>query len=413
MTDVHPAPVELDRTGATRHAEHTRLHSYGTAAPVDILGVAAHAVTDPDELKRLLSGHQVTKDGRNHWPDFAQVAQTWPLSLWIAVENMFTAGGSRHRRLRRMIAPGFTVHRINRLAGVVDSLVSGLIEDLAADPSDTVDLRARLAEPLPIAVIGHLMGLTPDQITGFKHIVDGVFDTTLKSDEARANNQALEDVLSDLIAAKRAQEEPGDDLTSHLVRVRDNDSDGDGTGLTDEELLGTLVLMISAGYETTVNVIDQAITLLLSHPEQLDLIRAGGPGPTWADVAEETLRLEPAVTHVPLRFAVADIELSDGHRIAKGDAVLASIGAANVHPSWHGDTARRFDVARANKDHLAFGHGIHRCLGAPLARMEITSVLSALFERFPEIRLAVPAQELTPLPSLISNGHTTLPVHLR
>jgi cytochrome P450 len=235
--------------------------------------------------------------------------------------------------------------------------------------------------------------------------VDGVFDTTLDQAEAQANTARLYGVLDQLIAAKRAT--PGDDMTSLLIAARDDEGDGDR--LSPEELRDTLLLMISAGYETTVNVIDQAVHTLLTRPDQLALVRKGEV--TWGDVVEETLRHEPAVKHLPLRYAVRDIPLPDGRIIARGEAILASYAAANRHPDWHED-ADTFDATRTLKEHLAFGHGVHFCLGAPLARMEVTLALESLFGRFPDIRLADPAEELPPVPSLISNGHQRLPVLL-
>ena len=408
MPPQQPEPVVLDPTGACRHAEHTRLRAHGPTVPVDILGVTAHAVTDPALLKELLTSPDVSKDGRVHWPRFHEVVESWPLALWINVENMFTAAGGNHRRLRRMIAPAFSARRIAALTSTVESIVEGILDTLEARPAgETTDLRQHLAYPVPITVIGHLLGLPADRMDGFRAVVDGIFSTTLTAAQADDNNRALYEVISELVAAKRAA--PGEDLISHLIGVRD--SEGDGDGLTEGELLGTVVLVLSAGYETTVNVIDQAISLLLTHPEQRAQLSAGNA--TWTDAVEETLRLEPPVTHVPLRFAINPIHLPNGKSIARGDAILASLGAANVHPGWHGETASDYDITRASKDHLAFGHGMHFCLGATLARLEVTSVLRALFDRFPEIELAVPAAELKPLNSLISNGHQSLPVRLR
>jgi cytochrome P450 len=375
---------------------------------VDVLGVAARAINDPALLKQLLISPDVSKDGRAHWPAYGDVIQRWPLSLWVAVDNMFTAYGSNHRRLRRLVAPAFTARRVSALTSTVESIVVDVVDALEDLPADTiVDLRQHLAYPVPITVIGHLIGVPTGQLDGFRAIVDGVFDTTLTRSESEDNNRALFGIMSKLIADKRNA--PGDDLISHLISARD--SDGDGSGLTEQELLGTLVLILSAGYETTVNLIDQAISLLLVHPEQREYIQIGRA--TWGDVVEETLRLEPAVTHVPMRYAVNPIELPTGEVIERGEALLASLGAANVHPSWHGETARHFDITRPDKEHLAFGHGVHRCLGASLARLEVTTVLRELFDRFPSIELAVPAPALKPLHSLISNGHESLPVRLR
>ncbi|MCX2968410.1 MULTISPECIES: cytochrome P450 family protein [Streptomyces] len=398
----------LDPHGADHHAEHQALRARGAATRVDILGVTAWSVSEPGLLKHLLTSPDVSKDAKRHWPAFAEAVPDWPLALWVTAENMFTAYGSDHRRLRRMIAPAFSARRIAALEPVVQELVRGILDGLDALPAgEVVDLRAHLAHPLPIAVIGQLMGVPADQRTGFAALVDGVFATTLSTEEAAANATALYGLLDELIAAKRA--EPAEDLTSLLLAARDEE--GDGRALSDVELRDTLLLMVSAGYETTVNVIDQAVTSLLTDPEQLAHVRAGRCG--WHDVVEETLRHEPAVKHLPLRYALRDVSLPDGQTIRAGEAILASYAAANRHPDWHGASADRFDATRPAKDHLAFGHGVHFCLGAPLARLEVATALRQLFARFPDARLAVPPEELRPLPTLISNGHLTLPVRLR
>ncbi|GII81737.1 cytochrome P450 [Sphaerisporangium rufum] len=403
-----PVPFVIDPTGTDRHAEYRALRARGPATPVDILGLRAWAVSDPAVLKALLTSPDVSKDGRAHYPAFQRTAGTWPLALWITVQNMFTAYGADHRRLRRMVAPGFSARRIAGLAPIVRSMVAELIDELATVPAgQVVDLRERLAFPLPIAVIGHLMGVPEDQREGFREIVDRVFDSTLTPEQAQANAVRLYARIDELIAVKRG--DPGDDLTSFLISARDEESGG--AGFTDQELRDTLVLMINAGYETTVNVIDQAVFAMLTSPDQLHLVRNGQA--TWDDVVEETLRHESAVKYLPLRFAVTDVELPDGQVIAAGEPILAAYGAANRHPGWHGPDADVFDVTRRVKDHLAFGYGVHFCLGAPLARLEVAEALRRLFQRFPDISLAVPPDALRPVPTLISNGHRELPVRLR
>ncbi|WP_330316073.1 cytochrome P450 [Streptomyces platensis] len=397
----------LDPTGADPDAEHQALRDRGPATLVDILGVRAWSVSDPALLKQLLTSKDVSKDGRAHWPSYAETVPTWPLALWVSVSNMFTAYGKEHGRLRRMVAPTLSARRTAALQTDIETLVTTILDDLDAFPADeTVDLREHLAYPLPIAVIGQLMGVPADRRPEFRTVVDNVFATHLTAVEQAANTAALYGLLDALIQTKRT--EPGEDMTSLLIAARDEE--GDGSVLSDAELRDTLLLMLAAGYETTVNVIDQAITTLLTDPQQLAHVRAGRC--TWQDVVEETLRHQPAVKHLPLRYARTGITLPDGQTIQAGDAILASYAAANRHPYWH-EHADRFDATRPSKEHLAFGHGVHFCLGAPLARLEVAAALRLLFERFPDVQLAISRHELKRLPSLISNGHTTVPVRLR
>jgi cytochrome P450 len=248
------------------------------------------------------------------------------------------------------------------------------------------------------------MGVPDDARPELHRIVDSLFVTTTTPEEAIANQGRLYQILNDLVAAKRVA--PGDDLTSGLIAARDEDD----ARLSEAELVDTLIMMIAAGHETTVNLLDQAVTALLTHPDQLRLVTSGER--TWTDVIEESLRWQAPVANLPLRYAVEDLDL-DGVTIRRGDAILAGFAAAGRDPALHGDTAGEFDLTRADKTHLSFGHGVHYCLGAPLARIEAEVALPALFGRFPALALAVPADELEPVRSFISNGHRALPVRLR
>jgi cytochrome P450 len=140
--------------------------------------------------------------------------------------------------------------------------------------------------------------------------------------------------------------------------------------------------------------------------------RGHGGRAKWTDAIDETLRADPPILQVPLRFAVEDIDLGDGVVIKTGEAIVLVFGAAGRDPALHGDMATTFDAERISKEHLAFGHGVHYCIGAPLAGMQAELALPVLFERFPAMELAVPAQELVPLPTFIFSGRTQLPVHL-
>ncbi|MCM2388792.1 cytochrome P450 family protein [Streptomyces albipurpureus] len=409
MTTQQQTPHVLDPTGSDRQGEDTALRAQGPLTRVNVLGEPAWAITDPKLLKALLMDARISKDAHRHWPRFPDHTQEWPLKLWVGVRNMFTAHGENHRRLRRLVAPAFAGRRMTALTPRIEHITRELLTSIdRTPPGEPVDLRDRYAAVLPIRVIGHLMGLPDSQAPAFRRTVDSVFDTTLTTDQAAANTRDLYAILTRLVTTKRA--EPGDDLTTRLIEARD--TDGLGGGLTEQELLDTLLLVISAGYETTVNLIDQAITALLTHPEHLAEIRTGTL--SWDDIVEETLRWKAPVPLLPMRYATTEIVLPRSQGIIrKGDAVIAAFSAANTHRALHGTTADRFDPARPHKTHLSFGHGVHACVGATLSRLEATTALRMLFARFPHLTLAVHPDELAPLPSFLSHGHRTLPVLLR
>ncbi|GAA5200822.1 cytochrome P450 [Rugosimonospora acidiphila] len=409
MTVERPLPIDLN--GTDIHAEGARLRARGPATRVELPGgVLAWSVTSPELLRRLLTDSRVSKDATRHWPAFinGEIPLDWPLHIWVAARNMFTAYGADHTRLRRLVAPAFTARRTRALAPRIESITRALLDDLdATPPGEPVDLRERYAYPLPIQVISELMGVPDELRAGLRRAVDGVFDTSLTPEQAQANGLEMYRVIGELIAGKRAQ--PADDLTSLLLAARDED----GSTLTDQEVLDTCMLVIGAGHETTSNLLDQAIHALLTNPDQLALVTGGKA--TWRDVIEETLRSESPVANLPLRYATEDIDLreSAGVVIGQGEPILVSYAAAGRDPAVHGEDADVFDVTRDLKSHLAFGYGTHKCIGEPLARLEAEAALPLLFERFPDMRLAAPAAGLTPIPSFISHGHRALPVVLR
>ncbi|WP_052864699.1 cytochrome P450 family protein [Streptomyces niger] len=400
-------PVAIDPAGTDLPGEAARLRAIGPAALVELPGgIQAWSVGGHGLLKKLLADDRVSKDPRQHWPAWrnGEHHDSW-LQSWVGVTNMFTAYGTDHRRLRKLVAPAFTGRRTEAMAPRVERITKELLAGLEAVPAgEPVDLISSYALPLPMRMICELFGIPEESRAHVGSVIDEVMDTSATPEQASATAAKIAAALGDLIALKRR--EPGDDLTSVLVSTRDDD----GSRLEERELLDTLLLVIGAGYETTVNLIGNAVHALLVHPEQRALLAEGRAG--WDDVIEETLRWAPSIANLPLRYAVEDIPLADGTVIRQGDPILAAYAGAGRDPERHGADADSFELTRADREHLAFGHGVHYCLGAPLARMEARTALPALFERFPDMELAVPASELLPTGSFIGNGLQSLPVRL-
>ncbi|MFJ9750066.1 cytochrome P450 family protein [Streptomyces chartreusis] len=398
----------LDPFGADIPGESARLRALGPIVPVDLPGgIPVWAPTSYDTLKELILDPRVSKDPRQHWRLWPEMAEhpSWGWILgWVGVVNMLSTYGTDHARLRKLVAPSFTQRRTEVMRPRVEAITGELLD--ALDKGDAeVDLKAGFAHPLPMRMICELFGVPDELQEATGTLIAAIMDTSDPSPEHAAFVQEqIGTVLPALIAHR--SEHPGDDLTTELIRVRDEDGDR----LSDEELLYTLLLVIGAGFETTVNLIGNAVVALLTHPEQLADVRSGKIG--WDAVIDETLRVHPSIASLPLRFAVSDIEVGDV-TVAAGDAIITTYAAAGVDPAHYGQDADSFDASRGADDHLAFGIGVHRCIGAPLARVEALTALPALFERFPDLRLAVREEELRQVPSFIAFGWQEIPVLLR
>lgn len=397
----------LDPSGRDHQAEAARLRDSGPVVRVALPGeVEAWSVTRHDLLYQLVMDPRISKDWRN-WGAMnrGEIPDDWPLIGMVKVTNMVTADGAEHRRLRKLVSQTFTARRVEELRPRTTEIVENLLDELPSHttPDGTVDLRQHLAYPVPMQVISDLFGIPDHERPELRDAVDKIFRSDLDPAEVAANQVAVYQLLARVVELRGS--ERGDDLTSALITAREAEPES----LTEDELVGTLLVMLSAGHETTLSLIVNAVRALLAHPEQLAL--AKGDDKLWPAVVEETLRWDAPIGNFPFRYPTEDIEVA-GVTIPAGEPIMAPYSAVGRDPEQHGPEAGDFDITREQARHLAFGHGAHTCLGAPLARLEATIALRHLFARYPDLSLAVADGQLQPVPSMFSNSATELPVRL-
>ena len=299
-----------------------------------------------------------------------------------------------------LTSKAFTARQVEQLRPRVTAIADQFLARMRDLAIHAVDLKAAYAMPLPLTVISELFGVPEGDRAAMERLCATVFDQTITPEQAATNHQALQDFFADLVAAKRRA--PGDDMTSGLIEARDA-----GQHLSETELVWTLILMLGAGHETTVNLITNAAAALLTHDDQLQLLLNGTL--PWTAAVEETLRWAPPIAAMPFRYTTTDVHFSDV-TIPAGEALLLCFAAAGGDPIAHGPNADRFDITRTHDvRHLAFGHGPHFCLGTPLARMEGAIALERLFTTF-DLTLAVKKNQLRPLASIVATGLTALPI---
>jgi cytochrome P450 len=309
---------------------------------------------------------------------------------------LLTADPPQHTRLRALVARAFTMRRVEELRPRIQQITGELLDTML--PHGRADLVESLAFPLPITVICELLGVPELDRTEFRKLSTQVVAPTDADSEYDALVR-LAEYLTELIEDKRSAG-PGGDLLSDLIRTTAQDGDR----LSPGELRGMAFILLVAGHETTVNLITNAVHALLTHPDQLAALRADM---TLLDGAvEEALRYEGPVENATFRYAAQPLEIG-ATPIAQGEHVMIGLTAADRDGARFPDPDR-FDIRRETRGHLAFGHGIHYCLGAPLARLEARTAIGTLLDRAPALTLDGPPGDW--LPGLLIRGVRSLPV---
>jgi cytochrome P450 len=319
------------------------------------------------------------------------------------VVTMLGADPPDHTRLRRLVSKAFTARAVESLRPRIQSLVDGLLD--TAEQKGDFDLIADLAFPLPVIVIAEMLGVPPEDRDTFKRWSDdvaaslGLLTPPDVAERARRSIIEMTEYFSQAVAERRRR--PREDLISGLVAAEEQ-----GQALSEQEVLATLVLLLVAGNETTTNLIGNGMLALFRHPDQWE--RLCRQPELVRTAVEELLRYE-SPAQATSRVALEEIEI-DGHRIEPYQLVFCILGSANRDPEIFAEPDR-LDIAREPNPHLAFGDGIHFCLGAPLARAEAQAAFSALARRFPHIRPREGAPEWAP--NYILRGLKRLPVSVR
>lgn len=394
-------PMVQDLDGETERLRHS-----APLARLDLLGVPAWTVTRHAEARRLLVDPRLVKnlDAWGLWQS-GEVTHAWPLIGMIdAGRSMFTVDGEEHRRLRTKTSQALTPRRLEAIRPDIEKFTEELLDALSAQGKDgVVDLKAVFAQPLPMRVVGLLMGVDEALHPMLTRQYKAFFSMLTPQEDRLALLAELDVFYAELVREKTAR--PTDDLTSALILAEEG-----GEPLTEEEVVGNLKAMVAAGHETTIGLVLNAVRALLAHPDQLRKVLDGEI--PWETVIEETLRWDTPTTHLLMRFATEDIQVGD-QVIAKGEGVVISYRAIGRDTAQHGEDADAFDITRPTPiRHMTFGHGPHICPGAALSRVEAGIALPALFGRFPELKLAIEDDEIRKLPVMTQNDMEAFPVLL-
>ncbi|MFF9497063.1 cytochrome P450 family protein [Streptomyces flaveolus] len=335
--------------------------------------------------------------------DWSKASPSLPLGAISSGPHMLRADPPDHTRLRKLVAREFTARRVEELAPRIQKTTDALLDRMLAATDGRADLVEALSFPLPISVICELLGVPDLDRDSFRTWSNDALGAT-DPEARRAAAASMARYLEELLASKRQR--PGDDLMSALIHGPDDDGGG-GDRLSPDELLGMAWLLLVAGHETTVNLISNGVLALLTHPEQLAALRADL---TLIDSAvEEMLRYDGPVETPTYRFTTEPLTIGDTVVPGGGELVLVALADADRDPARFAEP-ERFDITRDARGHVAFGHGIHYCLGAPLARLEARIAIRTLLERCENLDLDIHPAAIAWRPGLMIRGPRRLPV---
>ncbi|OXY99178.1 cytochrome P450 family protein [Streptomyces diastatochromogenes] len=374
------------------HPVYERLREQGPVHRVRLPGADENyetwLIVGYEEARAALADPRLAKDGSKIGAAF--------LDEEMIGKNLLATDPPQHTRLRGLVTRAFTMRRVELLRPRIQQITDDLLDEMM--PRGHADLIDALAFPLPITVICELLGVPDMDRAEFRKLSTEVVAPTNGNTEYEAIIR-LGEYLTELIEDKRSAG-PTDDLLSDLIRTTAEDGDR----LSPQELRGMAFLLLIAGHETTVNLIGNGVLALLTHPDQLAALRADMS--LLGGAVEEMLRYDGPVQSATFRYAAEPLEIA-GTAIEQGEHVVVGLTAAQRDGDRYGDP-HRFDIRRDTRGHLAFGHGIHYCLGAPLARLEGRTAIGSLLERAPGLALDGSPGEW--LPGLLMRGMRSLPV---
>ncbi|MFJ9961254.1 cytochrome P450 family protein [Streptomyces avermitilis] len=362
------------------------------AVPVGSSGHSSYLVTGYAEARQALSDPRLSKNTAVFFADKGSRRHLHP----AVAHNMLASDPPQHTRLRKLVTNAFTTGAVAGLRPFIARVTNALLDRWPV--GGQVDLVSGLAVPLPVIVICELLGVPETDRTEVQRWSAELFAAG-KPDRIDAASHAVADYMTSLIAAKRLR--PGDSLLDRLISARDGNDH-----LREEELVSLAVLLLVAGHETTTNFLGNAALALLQHPAELERLRSN-PEDVPASL-DELLRFDSPVSTATFRYTTEAVTLG-GTEIPAGVPVLVALGAANRDPERF-PSPDQLNLERDAAGHLGFGHGIHRCVGAPLAKAEADIALRAILSRFPGIRLAVSPDQLVWRRTRLVRGLASLPV---